>query len=82
MDSSSKKKRKRSACSGIPLLSDAVKSGVSIPADEVSEEADLFTGKELWLVQLPKEVCTLFNTEILSQSRKLRYERCLLFVTE
>ena len=69
MDSSTKKKRKRSLSSGIPLLNDAVKSSVGIPADEVSEGADLFTGNELWLVQLPKEVCVcLFVSIFLLQS--------------
>lgn len=54
--SPAKKKRKKSLSSGIPLLSDAVKSDVSISADEVSEGEGLFIGKELWLIQLPKEV--------------------------
>ena len=57
MDNSpSKKKRRRSLSSGIPLLSDAVKSDVSISADEVSEGEGLLIGKELWLIRLPKEV--------------------------
>ena len=56
-DSPARKKRKRSLSSGLPLLRDAVKSSVSVSADEGDEGTTLFTGKELWLIQLPKEVC-------------------------
>ena len=56
-DSPARKKRKRSLSSGLPLLRDTVKSSVSVSADEGDEGTTLFTGKELWLIQLPKEVC-------------------------
>ena len=54
-DSPAKKRRKKSLSSGVPVLRDAVKSDVVIPTDEISE-GGLFAEKELWLIQLPKEV--------------------------
>ena len=54
-DSPTKKRRRKSFGSGIPVLKDAVKSDVGILADEISE-GGLLVEKELWLIQLPKEV--------------------------
>ena len=60
-DSPARKKRKKSLSSGVPLLSDAVKSDASIPTD--GGEGLFYTGKELWLIQLPKEVSDVRSLE-------------------
>ena len=54
-ESSSPAKRKRKQTH--PLLKDAVKSNVTSVVDERSEEVSgLFERKDLWLIQLPKDV--------------------------
>ena len=54
--SPAKKKRKQPLHLLHPLLEDAERSSVTIPVDESSEGAGLFEGKELWLIQLPRDV--------------------------
>ena len=53
----SPRKRKRGLPATHPLLQDTVKSAVAVGEQS---DAESFDGKELWLIQLPKEVSPLY----------------------